>query len=57
MNYMLNLAYEKSTVSTMFDIKTFIHMARFVPFRDRDKDPGLDAHSVMCFAQAAMEII
>jgi hypothetical protein len=44
-------------VSTMFDIKSSIHMARFVPHRDRDEDPGLGIHSVMCFSQAAMEII
>jgi hypothetical protein len=27
-------------VSTMFDINTSIHMARIVPFWDRDEDPG-----------------
>jgi hypothetical protein len=44
-------------VSTMFDIKSFIRMARFILIWDRDKDPGLGAHSVMCFSQAAMDII
>jgi hypothetical protein len=44
-------------VSTMFDIKSSIHMARIVLFWDRDEDPGLGAHSVMCFTQAVMEII
>jgi hypothetical protein len=44
-------------VSTMFDIKSSIHMARIIPFQDQDEDPGLGAHSVMCFSQAAMEII
>jgi hypothetical protein len=28
-------------VSTMFDIKTSIHMARFIPHQDGDEDPGL----------------
>jgi hypothetical protein len=44
-------------VSTMFDIKTSIHMARIILFQDRDEDPGLGAHSVICFSQAALEII
>ena len=44
-------------VSTMFDIKTSIHMARFIPHWDWDEDPGLRIHSVMCFSQAAKEII
>jgi hypothetical protein len=44
-------------VSTMFDIKSFIHMAIFIPFRDWDEDPELGAHFVMCFSHAAMEII
>jgi hypothetical protein len=33
-------------VSTMFDIKTSIHMARFVQHQDWDEDPGLSIHSV-----------
>jgi hypothetical protein len=36
-------------VSTMFDIKTSIHMARFVQHRDWDEDPGLSIHSVTAF--------
>jgi hypothetical protein len=44
-------------VSTMFDIKSSIHMARFVPHRDWDEDPGLSIHSVIFFSQAAKEII
>jgi hypothetical protein len=44
-------------VSTMFDIKTSIHMARFVPHQDWDEDPGLSIHSVIFFSQAAKEII
>jgi hypothetical protein len=44
-------------VSTMFDIKSSIRMAIFVLFRDRDEDPGLGAHYVMCFVEAAMDII
>jgi hypothetical protein len=40
-------------VSTMFDIKTLIHMARFVLHRDWDEDPGLRFHFVICFTQAA----
>jgi hypothetical protein len=44
-------------VSTMFDIKSSIHMDRFILFQDRDEDPGLGTHSVMCFTQAVMDII
>jgi hypothetical protein len=44
-------------VSTMFDIKSSIHMARLVVYWDWDEDPGLGTHYVMCFSQAAMEII
>jgi hypothetical protein len=44
-------------VSTMFDIKSSIHMDRFVPHRDQDEDPRLGAHFVMFFSQAVMEII
>jgi hypothetical protein len=44
-------------VSTMFDIKTYIHMARFVPDRDWDEDPGLNIHCIILFFQAAKEII
>ena len=44
-------------VSTMFDIKTSIHMARFVQNQDWDEDPGLIFHYVNFFAQAAKEII
>jgi hypothetical protein len=32
---------DNQVVSTMFNIKTSIHMARFVPHRDWDEDPGL----------------
>jgi hypothetical protein len=32
-------------------------MVRFVLHRDRDEDPGLDVHSVMCFSQDVMDII
>jgi hypothetical protein len=44
-------------VSTMFEIKTSIHMARFVQHRDWDEDPGLIFESVNCFSQATKEII
>jgi hypothetical protein len=44
-------------VSTMFDIKTSIHMAIFVPHPDWDEDPGLRVHYVICFSQAVKEII
>jgi hypothetical protein len=40
-------------VSTMFDIKTSIHMARFIPHRDWEEDPGLSVHSDIYFTQAA----
>jgi hypothetical protein len=43
-------------VSTMFDIKSSIHMARIIPSWDREKDPGLSARYVWCFAQVVMEI-
>jgi hypothetical protein len=33
-------------VSTMFDIKTSIHMARFIQHRDWDEDPRLSIHSI-----------
>jgi hypothetical protein len=44
-------------VSTMLDIKSFVHMARFIPFKDQDEDPGMGIHYVMLFTQATMEII
>jgi hypothetical protein len=44
-------------VSTMFDIKSSIHMARIIPFQYLDEDPGLGTQSVMCFTQVAMDII
>jgi hypothetical protein len=44
-------------VYTMFDIKTYIPMARFAPYRDWDEDPRLSIHYVICFRQAAKEII
>jgi hypothetical protein len=44
-------------VSTMFNIKTSIHMDRFVPHGDWDEDPGMRFHSVIYFAQVAKEII
>jgi hypothetical protein len=34
-------------VSTMFDIKSSIHMAIIILFLDQDEDPSLGAHSVM----------
>jgi hypothetical protein len=36
-------------VSTMFDIKTSIHMARFILHQDWDEEPGLSIHSVKLF--------
>jgi hypothetical protein len=39
-------------VSTMFDIKTSIRMARFVPHREWDEDPGLSIHSNIWFSHA-----
>jgi hypothetical protein len=33
-------------VSTMFNIKTYIPMARFIQHRDWDEDPGLSIHPV-----------
>jgi len=44
-------------VSTMFNINSFVHMARFVPFQDQDEDPGMGIHYVMFFTQAMMERI
>jgi hypothetical protein len=44
-------------VSTMFDMKTSIHMDIFVPHQDWDEDPGLRIHSVICFSQAMKEVI
>jgi hypothetical protein len=43
---------DNQVVSTMFDNKTSIHMARFVPHRDWDEDPGLSVRYVTCFSQA-----
>jgi hypothetical protein len=37
-------------VSTIFNIKSFIRMARIVLFQDRDEDPGLGADSVVFFS-------
>jgi hypothetical protein len=31
-------------VSTMFDIKSSIHMDRIILFWDQDEDPGLSTH-------------
>jgi hypothetical protein len=36
-------------VSTMFDIKSSIHMARFIPHRDWDEDPGLGSLCYLLF--------
>jgi hypothetical protein len=36
-------------VSTMFDINTSIHMARIVPFWDRDEDPGNPLGTHLCY--------
>jgi hypothetical protein len=44
-------------IYTMFEIKSFIHMDRFVPHGDQDEDLGLGVHYVMCFSQATMDII
>jgi hypothetical protein len=44
-------------VSTMFDIRTSIHMDQFVLFQDWDEDLGLGDYFFMCFTHAAMEII
>jgi hypothetical protein len=44
-------------VSTIFDIESYIRMARIVSFQDRDEDLGLGIHFIMCFSQAAMEFI
>jgi hypothetical protein len=41
-------------VSTIFDIKKSIHMARFIPHQDWDEDPGLSVHSAICFSKAAI---
>jgi hypothetical protein len=38
---------DNQVVSTMFDVKTFIHMDRFIPHRDRDEDPRLGIHSII----------
>jgi hypothetical protein len=43
--------------STMFNIKSFIHMDILVLFRNKDEDPRLRTHSVMFFSHAAMNII
>jgi hypothetical protein len=40
-------------VSTMFDIKTSIHMARFIPHQDWEEDPGLSVRSDIYFTQVA----
>jgi hypothetical protein len=42
-------------VSTMFDIKSSIHMDRFILHQDWDEDPGLSIHSVIYFSQVAKE--
>jgi len=44
-------------VFTMFDIKTSIHMDRFIPHRGWDEDPGLSIHYVIFFSQTVKEII
>jgi hypothetical protein len=44
-------------VSTMFNIKTSIHMDRFVPQRDWDEDPRMSIHSIIFFSQVVKEII
>jgi hypothetical protein len=36
-------------VSTMYDIKSSIHMAIFVPHWDWDEEPGLIIHYVFAF--------
>jgi hypothetical protein len=41
----------------MFDIKTSIHMVRFVPNWDWYEDPGLSHHFDTCFAQVAKEFL
>ena len=42
---------DNQVVYTMFNIKTSIHMARFIPHQDWDEDLGLSIHSDICFAQ------
>jgi hypothetical protein len=44
-------------VSTIFDIKTSIHMTRFVLHWDWDEDPGLGTHPIMLFSEGQMDII
>ena len=41
---------DNQVVSTMFNIKSSIHMDRIIQFRDWDEDPGLGTHFVMCFS-------
>jgi hypothetical protein len=48
---------DNQVVSTMFDIKSSIHMARFVPHQDWDEDPRLSIHFVIFFAHSVKEII
>ena len=48
---------DNQVVPTMFDIKTYIHMARFVPHRDWDEDSRLRIHSDIWFTQAMKEVI
>jgi hypothetical protein len=54
---MIYLNDRNQVVSTMFDIKTSIHMDIFVPHWDWDEDPGLSVHSIIFFSQAVKEII
>ena len=44
---------DNQVVYTMFDIKTSIHMDRFVPHRDWEEDPRLIVHSDIYFTQDA----
>jgi len=44
-------------VSTMFNIKSFIHMARIVAFQDHDEHPELGDQYFMCFTEDVIEII
>jgi hypothetical protein len=48
---------DNQVVYTMFDIKSSINMVIIILFQDRDEDPRLGTHFVMCFTQDAMEII
>jgi len=40
---------DNQVVSTMFDIRTFIHMVRIVPVWDHDEYPGKFLGSYQCY--------